>query len=57
LMPQFPAKQGYSPGLDPAYGGLFRKEAIMMLRRFYIQENEKGQSHDCYFEHTNILTK
>lgn len=25
------------------YGGLFQKEAIMLLRRFYIQENEKGQ--------------
>ena len=28
--------------LDPAYpsyGGLYRKEAIMLLRRFYIQEN------------------
>lgn len=27
----------------PVYGGLFRKEAIMLLRRFYIQENEKGK--------------
>jgi len=26
----------------PAYGGLFREEAIMLLRRFYVQENEKG---------------
>lgn len=26
----------------PVYGGLFREEAIMLLRRFYIQENEKG---------------
>ncbi|KAK9544683.1 tRNA(adenine34) deaminase [Aspergillus fumigatus] len=26
----------------PVYGGLFRKEAIMLLRRFYIQENEKA---------------
>ncbi|KAJ5851909.1 uncharacterized protein N7529_011294 [Penicillium soppii] len=26
----------------PAYGGLFEKEAIMLLRRFYIQENEKA---------------
>lgn len=34
-----------SPGIDPPYGltgGLFRKEAIMLLRRFYIQENERG---------------
>ena len=34
-----------SPGIDKPYlvfGGLFRKEAIMLLRRFYIQENEKG---------------
>ena len=31
--------------LDPAYpsyGGVFRKEAIMLLRRFYIQENENA---------------
>ncbi|KAL2038712.1 hypothetical protein N7G274_008470 [Stereocaulon virgatum] len=26
----------------PAYGGLFREEAIMLLRRFYVQENEKA---------------
>ncbi|KAL4877253.1 cytidine deaminase-like protein [Aspergillus karnatakaensis] len=26
----------------PVYGGLQRKEAIMLLRRFYIQENEKA---------------
>ena len=26
----------------PVYGGLFREEAIMLLRRFYVQENEKG---------------
>ncbi|KAL1963304.1 hypothetical protein VTN77DRAFT_8527 [Rasamsonia byssochlamydoides] len=33
------------PGIDPPYpvhGGIFRKEAIMLLRRFYIQENEKA---------------
>ena len=33
------------PGLDPAYpvyGGLFREEAIMLLRKFYVQENNKG---------------
>ncbi|KAJ5128443.1 hypothetical protein N7448_002162 [Penicillium atrosanguineum] len=33
------------PSLDPQYpvhGGLFQKEAIMLLRRFYIQENEKA---------------
>jgi tRNA-specific adenosine deaminase 2 len=37
---------GYSSSIDPtypAYGGLFEKEAIMLLRRFYIQENEKGK--------------
>ncbi|RMZ76603.1 hypothetical protein DV738_g4799, partial [Chaetothyriales sp. CBS 135597] len=31
--------------LDPgyrSYGGIFRKEAIMLLRRFYIQENENA---------------
>jgi tRNA-specific adenosine deaminase 2 len=26
----------------PSYGGLYRKEAINILRRFYIQENEKA---------------
>ena len=33
-------------GVDPpyrVYGGLFREEAIMLLRRFYVQENEKGE--------------
>nr|KMM68777.1 tRNA-specific adenosine deaminase subunit TAD2 [Coccidioides posadasii RMSCC 3488] len=31
--------------IDPpytVYGGIFRNEAIMLLRRFYIQENEKA---------------
>ena len=35
-----------SPAIDPpypVYGGFFREEAIMLLRRFYIQENEKGK--------------
>ena len=27
----------------PVYGGLFREEAIMLLRRFYVQENDKGE--------------
>jgi tRNA-specific adenosine deaminase 2 len=27
----------------PVYGGIFREEAIMLLRRFYVQENEKGK--------------
>ena len=34
-------------GVDPpypVYGGLFREEAIMLLRRFYVQENDKGES-------------
>jgi tRNA-specific adenosine deaminase 2 len=26
----------------PSYGGLYRKEAINLLRRFYIQENERA---------------
>jgi tRNA-specific adenosine deaminase 2 len=33
------------PSVDPPYtshGGLYRKEAIMLLRRFYIQQNEKA---------------
>lgn len=32
-------------GIDPSYashGGLYRKEAIMLLRRFYIQQNERA---------------
>lgn len=34
-----------SKSIDPPYpvhGGLFRQDAIMLLRRFYIRENEKG---------------
>ncbi|SLM40351.1 trna-specific adenosine deaminase subunit tad2 [Lasallia pustulata] len=34
-----------SPSIDPpypVYGGLFREEAIMLLRRFYVQENDKA---------------
>ena len=33
--------------VDPpykAYGGIFKEEAIMLLRRFYVQENSKGKS-------------
>ncbi|KAK5137506.1 hypothetical protein LTR08_008484 [Meristemomyces frigidus] len=33
------------PGVDPPYpvfGGLFREEAIMLLRKFYVQENNKA---------------
>ena len=33
------------PSIDPPYeshGGLFRNEAINLLRRFYVQENEKA---------------
>lgn len=32
-------------GVDPPYpavGGIFNEEAIMMLRRFYVQENERA---------------
>lgn len=35
------------PSVDPpypVYGGLFREEAIMLLRKFYVQENNKGES-------------
>ena len=35
----------------PVYGGLFREEAIMLLRRFYVQENEKGKSPGCSICH------
>lgn len=24
-----------------AYGGIFREECVMLLRRFYVQDNEK----------------
>ncbi|KAF8475565.1 tRNA-specific adenosine deaminase subunit TAD2 [Kalaharituber pfeilii] len=33
------------PSIDPPYpcfGGVYREEAIMLLRRFYIQENERA---------------
>ena len=36
----------FSTGIDAPYhvrGGIFREEAIMLLRRFYVQENEKGE--------------
>ncbi|KXL41954.1 MAG: hypothetical protein FE78DRAFT_155453, partial [Acidomyces sp. 'richmondensis'] len=35
------------PSVDPpypVYGGLFREEAIMLLRKFYVQENNKGET-------------
>ena len=28
----------------PAYGGLFGDQAIILLRRFYVQENGKGMT-------------
>jgi tRNA-specific adenosine deaminase 2 len=34
-----------SPSVDApmsVYGGIFREEAIMLLRKFYVQENEKA---------------
>lgn len=34
-----------SPGVNrpfEAQGGIFRDEAIMLLRRFYTQENDRG---------------
>lgn len=34
-----------SPSIDPpypVYGGIYREEAIMLLRKFYVQENEKA---------------
>ena len=36
-----------SPSIDEPFavtGGIYREEAIMLLRRFYIQENGKGES-------------
>ncbi|KAF2767599.1 cytidine deaminase-like protein [Teratosphaeria nubilosa] len=35
------ADQGVDPPF-PVYGGLFREEAIMLLRKFYVQENNKA---------------
>lgn len=35
----------HSPSVDkpyPVHGGIFREEAIMLLRKFYVQENVKG---------------
>ena len=48
-------------GVDPpypVYGGLFREEAIMLLRRFYVQENDKGEfiAITCGFERRKRLT-
>lgn len=46
------------PGIDstfPCYGGLFREEAIMLLRRFYVQENEKGKTSERKREKVLIL--
>jgi tRNA-specific adenosine deaminase 2 len=34
-----------SPSVDkpyPVHGGIFREEAILLLRKFYVQENEKA---------------
>jgi tRNA-specific adenosine deaminase 2 len=32
----------YSPFIDIQHG-IFRQEAILLLRRFYLRENERGQ--------------
>ena len=29
----------------PVHGDLLREESIMLLRRFYVQENEKGKKY------------
>lgn len=34
-------RQGVDPAY-PVYGGIFREEAIMLLRKFYVQENDKA---------------
>jgi tRNA-specific adenosine deaminase 2 len=44
-MPQTTTLTFTSPSVDrpyPVYGGIFREEAIMLLRKFYVQENEKA---------------
>ena len=56
------AEQGWfnSPGVDKPYpvnGGLLREEAIMLLRRFYVQENNKGAvSYPHYEDETVMIT-
>lgn len=45
FIPRIALTLSFSPSIDPpypAYGGIFREEAIMLLRRFYIQENDKA---------------
>lgn len=40
-----------SPSPDPpftVYGGVYRAEAILLLRKFYVQENEKGMLESSY---------
>ena len=40
-----------SSSIDPAYqtyGGIFREEAILLLRKFYVQENDKGRSNPVH---------
>lgn len=49
-------------GVDPpfpVFGGLYREEAIMLLRRFYVQENDKGELSLSPSSHVGIsgLTK
>jgi tRNA-specific adenosine deaminase 2 len=39
----------------PVYGGLFREEAIMLLRRFYVQENEKGESRQAWWVTSGLM--
>nr|POF18528.1 trna-specific adenosine deaminase subunit tad2 [Quercus suber] len=47
---------GVEPGY-PVYGGIFRTEAIMLLRKFYVQENnkakEKPRAEDGDLAHSN----
>jgi hypothetical protein len=37
-----PISNSIEPGY-PVQGGIFREEAIMLLRRFYVQQNGKGK--------------
>ncbi len=46
-----------SPSVDPpypVYGGVFAEQAIALLRRFYEQENDKGESLGASFD--SLLT-
>ena len=49
-----------SPGVDQPYravGGIYREEAIMLLRRFYVQENAKGMDKASRTSNQKLITQ